>query len=533
MAVAPRRDRDRDRHRRRPPASAILSPMNIATLLRDIARRLPDRPAVSDREAAWPYRQFHDRVARTAAWLRSRPGVAPGDRVGIAMENSAACLQMMFATWHAGLCAVPMNAKLHPREFAWILDDAGARLALASPSLYSGIRDALHDAGKTLLFEVDARHADAMAAATAMPVAERAHDDPAWLFYTSGTTGRPKGATLSHRNLMFMAHAYYADIDRLGPHDTLLHAAPLSHGSGLYAIAHVARGSHNRVLEHFAAAAMFDEIERLPNVSFFAAPTMLVRMLNDPACGQADLRNLKTIIYGGAPMYVADLHRAIERFDARLYQLYGQGESPMTITGLDAAQHADRAHPRHEARLASVGYPRTGVEVRVVDDDDRDLPPGEVGEIITRSDCRMLGYWRNDAANAGALRNGWLHTGDVGSLDDDGLLTLKDRSKDLIISGGSNIYPREVEEVLLQVPGVAQASVVGAPHPDWGEEVVAFIVRQPGAALVSEAALEAACLAEIARFKRPKRYVFVDDLPKNNYGKVLKTELRAKLAAQR
>jgi acyl-CoA synthetase (AMP-forming)/AMP-acid ligase II len=274
---------------------------------------------------------------------------------------------------------------------------------------------------------------------------------------------------------------------------------------------------------------MFEAIARWPSVSFFAAPTMLVRMMADGSAAHADLRNLRTISYGGAPMYVADLQRALQLFGPRLYQLYGQGESPMTITGLDQRAHARALAAGDLAALASAGHARTGVAVRIVDEDDRDLPLGEVGEIITRSDCVMAGYWANPQANDSALRGGWLHTGDVGALDERGFLTLKDRSKDMIISGGTNIYPREVEDVLLTHPSVAQVSVVGAPHADWGEEVVAFVVPAPGHT-VSTQALDALCLDHIARFKRPKRYLLVDDLPKNNYGKVLKTALRERLA---
>jgi acyl-CoA synthetase (AMP-forming)/AMP-acid ligase II len=307
--------------------------------------------------------------------------------------------------------------------------------------------------------------------------------DCAWLFYTSGTTGRPKGALLTHRNLLFMSQCYYADIDQLDERDTHLLAAPVSHGAGLYALPFLLKGAHQIVLPHFDVPAILDIVKRHRQVSLFAAPTMLTWLVHAPEIAAADLANLRTIYYGGGPMYVADLERALEIFGARLYQLYGQGESPMTITGLSQRLHADSAHPRWREQLASCGYPRSGVLVRIVDDDDRDVPPGEIGEVITRSDCVMDGYWQNPDANAETLRGGWLHTGDLGSMDEDGLLTLRDRSKDMIISGGSNIYPREIEEVLLRHPDLVEASVVGRPHPDWGEEVVAFLVPRPGAAV--------------------------------------------------
>ena len=503
--------------------------MNLASLVHATAARRPSSPAVTHGRTDWTYGQFSDRVARAAAWLRSLPGVSEGDRIGIAMENSAGYLQVMYACWHAGLCALPMNAKLHPREFCYILENAGARACLASPALYQGILAEAGPSAPFQLHEADPVLIEEMANAVAMRAADRAADTPAWLFYTSGTTGRPKGATLTQRNLLFMTLAYGADIDRLDERDTIVHAAPLSHGSGCYALPHFAAGSHNVVTSGgFSAGDMFEAIARWPRVTFFAAPTMLVRMMNDGGAAHADLRNLRCIIYGGAPMYVPDLQQALQLFGPRLYQLYGQGESPMTITGLDKRAHEAALAAGDTATLASAGYARTCVEVRILDEHDRELPAGQTGEIVTRSDCVMAGYWRNPQANETALRGGWLHTGDVGSLDERGCLTLRDRSKDMIISGGTNIYPREIEDVLLTHPHVAQASVVGAPHPDWGEEVVAFVVPAPGAVLTAEQ-LEAVCLDNIARFKRPKRYLFVDDLPKNNYGKVLKTELRERL----
>jgi acyl-CoA synthetase (AMP-forming)/AMP-acid ligase II len=251
---------------------------------------------------------------------------------------------------------------------------------------------------------------------------------------------------------------------------------------------------------------------------------MIVRLLASPAARTPAA--LKTISYGGAPMYVADALRAIDLFGPRLYQLFGQGESPMTITGLPQDFH------RSGSRLETCGYARTGVEVAIFDAHERELPAGETGEIVTRSDCVMAGYWNDSGATARTLRGGWLHTGDVGSLDERGLLTIRDRSKDLIISGGANIYPREIEEVLLRHAAVAECSVVGRPHPEWGEEVVAFVVLKNFNSPMEKNELDSLCLSSIARFKRPREYRFVDSLPKNNYGKVLKTSLREVLTAE-
>jgi long-chain acyl-CoA synthetase len=487
--------------------------MNLVQLLHAAARRLPQAPAIAlgVRPVA-TYGELAARVASLAAGILARFGLAQGERVALAMKNCPEYYEVLFACWHAGLTAVPVNAKLHPREFATILDNAGAQLCFATADLAGSIR------GAEVIVAGSQDYRGLQGAAAAAP-AEVRPEDAAWLFYTSGTTGVPKGAILTHRNLLFASQAYLADIDRLAPGDSILHAAPLSHGSGLYGLPHFAAGALNVIPESggFEPEEIFGLIAAHRGVSFFAAPTMLVRLLASRAAGRADLRPLKTITYGGAPMYVADSLRAIDLFGPRLYQLFGQGESPMTITGLPQADHAARR------KLESCGFARTGVEVKILDAEERELPAGESGEIVTRSDCVMAGYWNEPGATARTLRGGWLHTGDIGSLDEAGYLTIRDRSKDLIISGGSNIYPREIEEVLLRHPAVVECSVVGRPHPEWGEEVVAFVVSR---AEVSAQELDALCLEHIARFKRPRDYRFVDALPKNNYGKVLKTELR-------
>jgi len=500
--------------------------MNQVELLHRSARWLPERPALAlgTRPVA-SYRELARRSTELAAGLSQRLRLARGERVALAMKNCPQYWEVLFACWHAGLTVVPMNAKLHAREFAYIIGNSGARACFATADLAGSIE-------APLVVEVGSRDFDALHLDAVPPAAQAKPDDAAWLFYTSGTTGVPKGAVLTHRNLMFSTHGYFCDIDRLGPGDAVLHAAPLTHGSGVYGLPHFAAGAVNVIPEsgHFEPAEIFALIAHYPGMSFFAAPTMVVRLLASAAAGRADLRNLKTIIYGGAPMYVADSLRAIGLFGPRLYQLFGQGEAPMTITGLPQSCHADSAHPRYLERLASCGFARTGVEVRVVDDEDRELPLGEVGEIVTRSDCVMAGYWQNPEASASALRGGWLHTGDLGNMDAEGFVTIRDRSKDMIISGGANIYPREIEEVLLTHPAVAECSVIGRAHAEWGEEVVAFVVRRPGMQ-VGPQELDALCLERIARFKRPRAYRFVEGLPKNHYGKVLKTELRSQLAS--
>lgn len=504
--------------------------MSLATLILQTAQRLPKHPAITDADGTLTYAAFADRSARIAGGFAAA-GLSPRDRVVLYMENTGAFFECLMGCWIAGLCAVPVNAKLHPREVAGIAADAGAAMLVTTPGLFGPLAAEIGSLAH-LRAIVSTGTADYARLAAAAPLAcvNAAPADRAWLFYTSGTTGRPKGAMLSHRNLLAMSLAYYSDIDALDDGDTHLACAPVSHGAGLYALPFLLKGGHQVVLPGFDVEDVLASIARYEKVTLFAAPTMLTRLVNHPAAPAADFTNLKTIYYGGAPMYVADLKQALHLIGSKLYQIYGQGESPMTITALPKALHvaADGA-PAADAVLGSVGYARSGQEVRVVDEAGCDLPVGEVGEVITRSDCVMEGYWNNPEGTAAALRDGWLYTGDVGSLDARGYLTLRDRSKDLIISGGSNIYPREVEEVLLRHEGVLEVSVIGAPHPDWGEEVVAFIAVRPGAS-VDAAELDQLCLDNIARFKRPKRYRFEAALPKNNYGKILKTELRRRLA---
>jgi long-chain acyl-CoA synthetase len=269
--------------------------------------------------------------------------------------------------------------------------------------------------------------------------------------------------------------------------------------------------------------------KQLQNVAMFAAPTMVRRLVDAAKKRGENGDGLRTIVYGGGPMYLADIRDAIATMGQRFVQIYGQGESPMTITALSREWHGRTDDPRYLERLASVGPAQSVISVRITDADGKPLPAGETGEVEAKGAAVMLGYWNNPKATADALKDGWLRTGDVGRLDADGFLTLSDRSKDVIISGGTNIYPREVEEALLTHADVREVSAIGVPDPDWGEIVVACVVLEDGAA-ANDQVLDAHCLASIARFKRPKRYVYLPSLPKNNYGKVLKTELRQMMA---
>jgi long-chain acyl-CoA synthetase len=496
--------------------------MNIALWLERHGLAAPDAPALGEGpRASDTYGDLARFTAARAAALLSRYGLSPGDRVAIVAKNSRRYVKAMYACWHAGLCIVPVNVKLHGAEIRYILENSGAKLAFVSEDMAGTVGGHAPDGLKAIIV-IGSPEWRALGEGEGVPVAAVPPDAPAWLFYTSGTTGRPKGAMLTHRNLAAMSFAYALEVDPIAPGDPILHAAPMSHGSGLYIMAHVMRRGVNVVPESggFEPAEIFDQIAAWPRLSMFAAPTMIKRLVGAP--GDCRDANIRTIVWGGAPMYVADTIAALDRFGPCFAQIYGQGESPMTITMLPKDEVGDRAHPRWLERLGTAGRPYACMEVRIADEDDRDAATGAAGEIICRGAPVMPGYWENPEANARTMRGGWLHTGDVGSLDAHGYLTLRDRSKDVIISGGSNIYPREVEEVLLRHPKVREASVIGRDDAEWGEVVVAYVA---GEAIAAE--LDRLCLDSIARFKRPKDYVFVDALPKNSYGKILKTELRA------
>ncbi|HEX8663211.1 MAG TPA: AMP-binding protein [Beijerinckiaceae bacterium] len=497
--------------------------MNVALWLERIGKADPDRPAVGyGRRVVQTYGGLASRAARLGAGLRDKLGLEAGDRVAVIAKNSPEYMEVLFGPWWAGLAVVPANAKLHGAEIAYVLEQSGSRICFCSSDLEADIAAHAPASLERLIVIGSPAYAALFAADPLATPAEAGPDDLAWLFYTSGTTGRPKGGMLTHGNIAAAAYAYLAEVDPVAPGDGILHAAPMSHGSGMYIFPHLLRRAVNVVPESggFDPEEIFESFACWRRMSMFGAPTMIKRLVASPA--DCDPSAIRTIVSGGAPMYVEDARAALDRFGPVLAQIYGQGESPMTITTLSKGDVADRAHPRWLDRLGSAGLPFACIEAMVVDGNDRPLPAGETGEVICRGPSVMAGYWDNPEATAATLKGGWLHTGDVGSFDADGYLTLKDRSKDLIISGGSNIYPREVEEVLLQHPAVREVSVIGRPDPDWGEVVVAYVV---GEAAPEE--LDSLCLSRIARFKRPKAYVHLEALPKNNYGKVLKTELRA------
>ncbi len=507
--------------------------MNPAEWLKRTATRDPDRPALFVGETlVAKYGQFAQSAAAIGAAL-SGQGIGPGSQVAVFMTNRTEYLEALYGIWFAGAAAVPINAKLHPKEAKWIIRNAEASLVLSDDKLGGELAALLGDSLPVISVDSDAFETMKRSEPMSAPV-DKDNDDLLWLFFTSGTTGKPKGVQITCGNMAAMCYNYFTDVDDVHPSDATLYAAPMSHGAGIYNFMHVLRGARHicPVSGGFDAAEVLDLGKSMGPISMFAAPTM-VRRLIDVAKARGEIgEGLRTVSYAGGPMYEADILEAVEVMGPRFVQVYGQGECPMGITALPRSDVADRTHPRWRERLNSVGTAQSAVQVRILDEAGQELPRGQTGEIAVRGATVMPGYWKNAEATDKTIRDGWLWTGDMGRMDEDGYVTMQDRSKDMIISGGSNIYPREVEEVLLSHAAVHEVAVVGQPDEEWGEVVVAFVVAVPGEAVAPED-LDAICLDRIARFKRPKAYRFVESLPKNNYGKVLKTDLRKSLSPER
>ncbi len=499
--------------------------MNLASWLVKTAKINPDRPALfNGTEVCATYAVFSARSAAIGAYLRHDLHVKKGARVAVFMPNSTAYLEVLYAIWFAGAVVMPINAKLHVKEAAWIIRDAGAEVLFTTEKYHAKFMPDM--TAQTIC--VDTAQYTALYKTPPLESPVPVHkDDLVWLFYTSGTTGKPKGVMLTSANITAMTLSYFVDVDEVQSADAALYAAPMSHGAGLYNFMHVLRAARHvvPVLGGFDADEILTIAPKLQNVSMFAAPTMVRRLVECAKLRGEQGAGIRTIVYGGGPMYMTDIIEAVDVMGPRFVQILGQGECPMSITALTRAQITDRKHPRWRERLAGVGVAQSLVSIEIRNAVGDALPKGEIGEICVSGLPVMAGYWQNPQATADTLSDGWLKTGDMGAMDDDGFITLHDRAKDVVISGGSNIYPREVEEVLLQHPNVSEVSVIGKPDVEWGEIVVAFIVGKE----VGAAELDRFCVDNIARFKRPKLYRFVPELPKNNYGKVLKTNLREML----
>jgi acyl-CoA synthetase (AMP-forming)/AMP-acid ligase II len=509
--------------------------VNAATFLTKSAVRFPDRPALQYGDEITTYRQFADRSLALGGELLAR-GLRKGDRVAFVMSNRPEVLEVIFGCFAAGLVVVPMNARLHPLEMAYLVQNSGARALVHTAefeapleeysSEFAGVE---HRFGVSCSAAVPAYEELANSQTPLSAPVDVTESDACWLFYTSGTTGKPKGATWTHRVVRVCVMNYLADCYNITHDDVMLHVAPLSHGSGIVALPAVARGANNAICAAagFSPDSTFADVERLGVTHIaFMAPTQIVKCLEEFEPGKYDLSSWQAVCYGGGPIYVEHLKKAVETFGPVFVQIYGQGECPITATVLPRAEHVEMVK-NDDPRLASAGFTRTDVEVKIFDDSENECPPGVAGEIVVRGDIVMAGYWDNPEATAEALRGGWLHTGDVGQFDDGGYLFLLDRTKDMIISGGNNVYPREVEEVLITHPSVAGVCVVGIPDEYWGEAVHAVVVPEPGTTPTAKELIDY-CAGFLAGYKKPKDIDFVDDLPTSAYGKILRREVRAR-----
>lgn len=415
--------------------------MNIAKLIFAAARQYPLAPALTDIGGTKSYAEFGARAGSLAASMLTQR-IAPGERVVLYMENNSAFFECLVACWIVGACPVPVNAKLHVRELAYIVSDCRAALLFTDATLHNDVAaELVQEAAEVRILSVDSPEYARMAGSQGLQPMDLSAASDAWQFYTSGTTGRPKGAVLTHGNLLAMCLAYYADIDAVDNRDHHLILAAASHASGLYALPHLLKGGHQIIFRKFDTGEVLDAIGRFPNSSMFMAPTMLNRLVRDPQCANADLRNLKTIYYGGAPMYVSDLETALGLLGPKLCQIYGQGETPNTITSLSKRGHMPGGHIASPDVLGSCGVARFGQEVKVVDPDGIELPVGECGEIVARGPTVMAGYWNNPEATGKALRDGWLFTGDIGRFDEAGIRIAREKGYVAYVGDGNFRWP--------------------------------------------------------------------------------------------
>ncbi len=514
--------------------------MNLAGFLAQTARRLPDHLAIAWGDRRWSWREFEGRCAALAASLAAH-GIGKGDRILVHARNGNELLETMFAAFRLGAVWVPTNVRLVPEEVAFLAEASGARAFLCQsvfPGHAAAVAAMLPDL--RLLASIgeagfgQATHEGLIAAGQGRPspVATVEYDEPCWFFFTSGTTGRPKAAVLTHGQMGFVITNHLADLlPGTTEADASLVVAPLSHGAGIHWLTQVARGAASILMpgERFDAAEAWRLVEAHRVSNMFTVPTILKMLVEHPAVDAHDHASLRHVIYAGAPMYREDQKHALRKLGRVLVQYFGLGEVTGNITVLPPALHEPDDGPH--ARSGTCGYARTAMEIEIQDEQGSALPPGAQGEICVSGPAVFAGYWNNPEANAKAFRNGWFRTGDLGHMDAEGFLTITGRASDMYISGGSNVYPREVEEVILQYPGIAEVAVVGVPDRHWGEVGIAVIVPRAGAA-VDEAGLLAWLDGRVARYKLPRRVFVWEALPRSGYGKITKAMVRAEMEAR-
>jgi acyl-CoA synthetase (AMP-forming)/AMP-acid ligase II len=508
--------------------------VDVGQLVARSARRYADRVAVDGPDRTLTFGELGDRVARVANGLRGL-GLQPGDRVLDLQTNSTTYLETDLAIRAAGLVRVALNHRLHPTDWARIADDSGAVALVYDARFAEPASDLLHGFGEARLVVVgDAPgtpYDRLVASSPARPLPPIDADALCGLHYSSGTTGHPKGAERTHRN--WLASLVNMTLDVIGtppgPGDVYAHAGPITHTSGLFVLPFLAAGATQVVMPSWDPEAFVDAVAHRGVTHTAMVPTMVARLLALPDVDRQRMAGLRMLGYAGAPMPPEQMRQAYERLTPNLVQYYGLVEAIPPVTVLDAEDH-ERALAGEPELLTSAGQPAFGVELAVVDEAGRPLPTGEVGEVVTRGDHVMRGYWnaasRDDLGKS--VVDGWLHTGDLGRLDAAGRLYLVDRKGDMIISGGYNIYPREVEDVIAEVPGIAEVAVLGVDDPDWGQRVTALYSVRDGSTVTGDQVLQH-CAARLASYKKPKDLRRVDSFPLNATGKIAKKVLREQL----
>ena len=508
--------------------------MNLANFLSQSARRHPNREGFVWGDRSWTWREIEARVSALAAAL-ARRGIGKGDRVLVHSPNCNELFESMLATFRLGAVWVPTNVRLLPSDVVYMAETSRAKAFLCHgsfPDHAEAVQSALP--GLALLARIGSgpfgaeEVGDMIARELGATVrnADVQYDDPCWLFFTSGTTGRPKGAVLTHGQMTFVLTNHLCDLmPGTTEQDASLVVAPLSHGAGAHQMTQMVRGAKTVLLasDRLDVEDAWRTIERHRITNVFTVPTILKMLVEHPAADQYDHSCLRYVIYAGAPMYREDQKLALAKLGPVLVQYFGLGEVTGNITVLPPALHAMEDSPT--ARIGTCGFERTGMQVQIQDAAGRELPLGEVGEICVCGPAVFAGYWENPTANAKSFRDGWFRTGDLGRMDDEGFLYITGRESDMYISGGSNIYPREIEEKILTHADVAEVAVLGVPDPKWGEIGVAVCVPRPGRTL-DEAELLDWLGGRIARYKLPRHLFIWDELPKSGYGKITKNLVR-------
>lgn len=489
---------------------------NLAGNLVATAHEYGDRPAVKLDEYVLSYRQLYDQASAVAGDLRAR-GVLPGDRVGLVLPNVPAYPALFYGVLLAGAVAVPMNPLLSAREVEYYLTDSGMTVVYGLEGSDTVVPAAAAKVGIRSVL-VPPTGPSSLSGTPIHQAVERTDNDTAVILYTSGTTGKPKGAELTHRNMSSNAATTVDTLINVGPEDVILGCLPLFHVFGLTCglNAAVKAGALLTLVPRFDAAKALEVLARDRVTVLEGVPTMYAAMLHSPDADNTDMSSLRTCITGGAPMPVEILKAFEHKFDCEIYEGYGLSET---------APIACFNQPGHQRRPGTIGIPVRGCALRIVGDDGEDIADGVPGEIAIQGENLMKGYWNRPEATAEAIPDGWFRTGDIAIRDSDGYYTIVDRKKDLIIRGGYNVYPREVEEVLYEHPAVAEAAVIGIKHADLGEEIGAAVALKRGAhAEVGE--LKAFVRDRLAAYKYPRQIWFVDSVPKGPTGKILRREVQ-------